>query len=43
MSSNDSIPTEEEALARIEKAMQELAKRGIVYTSPNRQTDDFTA
>ena len=43
MSSNDSIPTEEEALARIEKAMQELAKRGIVYTGPNRQTDDFTA
>lgn len=42
MNSNDSIPTEEEAMARIEKAMQALAKRGIVYTGPNRQTEDVT-
>ncbi len=43
MNSNNPIPTEEEALARIERAMQALAKRGIVYTGPHRHTEDFTA
>lgn len=43
MNSNESIPSEEEALASIKKAMERLAKRGIVYTGPARSTEDFTA
>lgn len=41
MNSNEQILTEEEALARIQRTMERLAKRGIVYTELTPATDDF--
>lgn len=41
MSSNDQMLTEEEARARIQRTMERLAKRGIVYTDLTTVTDEF--
>ena len=46
MNNDESIPSDAEtmeATAKIQKAMERLAKRGIVYTGPARCTEDFTA
>ncbi len=42
MSRKIDILTDEEAFAIMEKQMQALARRGIVYGKPESKDDDFT-
>ncbi len=42
MKNKTPLMTEEEAAELIAKAMQTLAKRGVVYNKPEGATEDFT-